>query len=200
MGRSCYFHTRLLYFLGQQLAQISLRLFWWLAAKGMIILDVEKVRVRIKIAMVYFRLVEMRSKWWWWWWWWWCLQWWRKGEGQSKERNGDSLNVSGALLHLFQVTMTGLPLQTLPGVMMTIFGVVVAVLMSPWHYLIIWRIRFLELQRSIRISTYPSLKLFVTIAKHINCQKYKLYFRPSTTCTLSHLTCLRLFFGLFALL
>ena len=57
-----------------------------------------------------------------------------------------------------------------------------------------------KLQRSIRISTHTSLKLFVTIAKHINCQKYKLYFRPSTTCTLSHLTCLRLFFGLFALL
>ena len=119
-GLLLYF-SRAFYFLGQQmawrdLAQVSLRLSWWLAAKGMIILDVEKVRVRIKIAMVYFRLVELRSKWWWWWWWW-CLQWWRKGEGQSKERNGDSLNVSGALLqcklHLFQVTMTGLPLQTL---------------------------------------------------------------------------------------
>ena len=98
--------------------------------------------------------------------------------------------MSLALLHLFQVTMTGLPLQTLPSVMMTIFGVVVAVVRSPWHYLIIWRIRFLELQRSIRISTHPSLKLFVTISKHIDRQKYKLYIRPSITCTLSHLTCL----------
>ena len=100
----------------RDLAQVSLRLSWWLAAKGVIILDVEEVRIRIKIAIATFRLVELRSKWWWWWWWWWCLQWWRKGEGQSKERNGDSLNVSGALLHLFQVTMTGLPLQTLVGI------------------------------------------------------------------------------------